>query len=225
MAEVLRTGARSVLRLDPALHPADVAALADAGLTAYHAARKAVPLLHPGTHVVVIGAGGLGHIGVQVLSALTATEIIVVDRSRAALDLVLEYGAHHVVDTRSADPVAAVQELTGGSGAPGARVVLDFVGERGTEAQGIGMLAPGGSYFSIGYGGHVDVPTIDLISKEINVIGNLVGSYNDLDELMNLAARGMVRLHTRAYPLDAVHEAIDDLESGRLVGRGILLPG
>ncbi|MGW5363978.1 NAD(P)-dependent alcohol dehydrogenase [Actinopolymorpha pittospori] len=228
MAELLRTGARSVLRLDPALRPAEVAALADAGLTAYHAVRKAVPLLHPGSHVVVIGAGGLGHIGVQVLVALTAAEIIVVDRSRAALDLVLEYGAHHVVDTRSTDPVAAVLEVirgAGAHGAQGAHVVLDFVGERGTEAQGIAMLRPAGSYFSIGYGGHVDVPTIDLVSKEINVVGNLVGSYNDLDELMNLTARGLVRLRTRTYPLDAVQDAIDDLESGRLVGRAILVPG
>lgn len=80
MAELLRTNARSVVKLDEGLPPADVAALADAGLTAYHAVRKAVPLLYPGTHVVVIGAGGLGHIGLQALVALTPAEITVVDR-------------------------------------------------------------------------------------------------------------------------------------------------
>ena len=67
MAQLLRTGARAVVKIDPKLQPADVAALADAGLTAYHAVRKAVPLLYPGTACVVIGAGGLGHIGIQVL--------------------------------------------------------------------------------------------------------------------------------------------------------------
>src|SRR5699024_1811971 len=87
MAELLRTNARSVVKLDEGLPPADVAALADAGLTAYHAVRKAVPLLHPGTHVVVIGAGGLGHIGLQALVALTPAEITVVDRSPEALGL------------------------------------------------------------------------------------------------------------------------------------------
>ena len=76
----------------------------------------------------------------------------------------------------------------------------------------------------MGYGENVDVPTIDLISAEINIIGNLVGSYNDLDELMTLAAQGRVTLHTRTYPLTAVNEAIDDLEAGRLQGRGILVP-
>src|SRR5215472_11747850 len=81
MAEYLLTSARACVRLDPKTQPADVAALADAGITAYHAVRKAIPMLYPGTTAVVIGAGGLGHIGVQCLAALTATRIIVVDRN------------------------------------------------------------------------------------------------------------------------------------------------
>jgi len=105
-----------------------------------------------------------------------------------------------------------------------AHVVLDFVGEQGAEARGLAMTRRAGSYFVIGYGGRVDIPTIDLISTERNIIGNLVGSYNDLDELMILAAQGRVRLHTRTYPLAAVNEAMDDLEAGRLQGRGILVP-
>jgi NAD+-dependent secondary alcohol dehydrogenase Adh1 len=220
MAELLKTHARSVVKLASSLQPADVAALADAGLTAYHAVRKAVPLLYPGTQVVTIGAGGLGHIGIQCLLSLTSAEIIVVDRSEAALKLAGELGAHHTVlaDGTHRD---AVLDLTGGQGA---HVVIDFVGEGGTEAEGIQMLRRAGSYFVVGYGGHVDIPTIDIISTEINVIGNLVGTYNDLDELMALAARDKVRLHTRTYPLDAVNEAMDDLESGRLQGRGILVP-
>src|SRR5690625_6810127 len=75
MAEQLRTNARAVVKLDESLEPADVAALADAGLTAYHAVRKARTHLMPGTHAVVIGAGGLGHIGIQVLKALTASTV------------------------------------------------------------------------------------------------------------------------------------------------------
>src|SRR5258708_6663036 len=66
-AELVKTNARAVLRLDESLEPADVAALADAGLTAYHAVRKAAGTLRPGAKVVVIGAGGLGHIGIQAL--------------------------------------------------------------------------------------------------------------------------------------------------------------
>jgi NAD+-dependent secondary alcohol dehydrogenase Adh1 len=221
MAELLLTSARSCVKLDPGLQPADVAALADAGLTAYHAVRKAVPLLYPGTTCVVIGAGGLGHIGIQCLLAMTATRVVVVDRNQAALDLATSLGAHHVV-LADGGPLDTVLELTDGKGA---QVVLDFVGEQGSEAIGLAMTRRAGSYYVIGYGGRVDVPTLDLISTERNVIGNLVGSYNDLEELMVLAAQGKVVLHTRQYPLDAVNDAIDDLDAGRLQGRGILVPG
>ncbi|GAB2658083.1 NAD(P)-dependent alcohol dehydrogenase [Saccharopolyspora gloriosae] len=221
MAELLRTNARSVVKLDDGLEPADVAALADAGLTAYHAVRKAVPLLYPGTHVVMIGAGGLGHIGLQSLVALSPAEITVVDRSPEALALAAELGAHHTV-AADGNHVDAVRDITGGKGA---HVVLDFVGENGTEADGVAMTRDAGSYFVIGYGGRVDVPTIDIISREINVIGNLVGSYNDLDELMTLTAQGKVSLRTRTYPLDAALDALDDLDAGRIPGgRAILVP-
>jgi NAD+-dependent secondary alcohol dehydrogenase Adh1 len=86
------------------------------------------------------------------------------------------------------------------------------------------MLRRAGSYFVIGYGGALNVPTIDIISTEINFVGNLVGTYNDLSELMILAAQGQVVLHTQTYPLDAVNDAMDDLDGGRLQGRGILIP-
>lgn len=221
MADLLHTNARSVVKLDPTLQPADVAALADAGLTAYHAVRKAVPLLYPGTKVLVIGAGGLGHIGVQCLVAMTAAEIIVLDKSKEALKLCEGYGAHHTV-LADGKHIDKVNDLTNGEGA---HVVMDFVGEKGTEGEGWGLTRRAGSYYSIGYGGKVDIPTIDIISTERNVIGNLVGSYNDLDELMTLAAQGKVKLHTKTYPLDAVNDAMDDLDNGRLQGRGILVPG
>jgi NAD+-dependent secondary alcohol dehydrogenase Adh1 len=221
MADYLLTGARSVVKLDSSLQPADVAALADAGLTAYHAVKNAVPLLYPGTTALVIGAGGLGHIGVQTLKALTPTTIIVLDRNQAALDLVSVYGADHTVlaDDRSGEKIL---EITDGHGA---EVVFDFVAEQGAEALGWNLTRRAGSHFIIGYGGTVNVPAIDIISTERNIIGNLVGSYNDLAELMVLAAQGKVELHTRTYPLDAVNAAMDDLDAGRLHGRGILVPG
>jgi NAD+-dependent secondary alcohol dehydrogenase Adh1 len=220
MAEYLLTTARATVKLAPSLQPADVAALADAGLTAYHAVKKAVPLLYPGTTALVIGAGGLGHIGVQTLKALTPATIIVVDRNQAALDLVRGYGADHTV-VADDNAAATVRELTEGHGA---EVVFDFVAEQGAEKLGWDLTRRAGSHYIIGYGGTVEVPTIDIISSERNIIGNLVGSYNDLAELMALTAQGKVQLHTRTYPLDAVNDAMDDLDSGRLQGRGILVP-
>lgn len=219
-AEFQKTGVRSVVKLEPSLEPKDVAALADAGLTAYHAAKKAAGILYPGTKAVVIGAGGLGHIAIQSLKALTPAEIIVVDRSEPALKLAEQVGANHTV-LADGTQVQQVEELTDGNGA---EAVIDFVGEKGAVEDGVAMLRRAGSYFIIGYGGALNVPTIDIISTEINFVGNLVGTYNDLSELMTLAAQGKVVLHTQTYPLDAVNDAMDDLDGGRLQGRGILVP-
>jgi len=220
MAEYLLTSARACVKLDPATRPQDVAALADAGITAYHAVRKALPLLYPGTTCVVIGAGGLGHIGVQCLAALTATTIIVVDSNPEALKLAEQLGAHHTV-VADGSQLQQVADLTGGAGA---EVVLDFVAEQGAEHDGWAMTGRAGSYFVIGYGGTVTVPTLDIISNERNIIGNIVGTYNELAELMALAQAGKVTLHTRTYPLGAAVEAIDDLDAGRVRGRAILVP-
>jgi NAD+-dependent secondary alcohol dehydrogenase Adh1 len=221
MATYLKTGARAVVKIDPKLQPADVAALADAGLTAYHAVKKAVPLLYPGTSCVVIGAGGLGHIAIQVLAALSSTNVIVIDRSPEALKFAKTIGADHGV-VADGTQVDQVKELTGGNGA---EVVLDFVGEEGAEKDAWAMTRRAGSHFVIGYGGRVEVPTIEIISTERNVIGNMVGTYNDLAELMALAAQGKVTLHTKPYPLEAANDAITDLDEGRLPGaRAILIP-
>ena len=220
MAEYMLTSARACVTLDPQTRPQDVAALADAGITAYHAVKKAIPLLYPGSTCVVIGAGGLGHIGIQCLAALTATTIIVVDRNADALKLAEQLGAHHTI-VADGGQVAAVSDLTGGLGA---EVVLDFVAEQGAEADGFAMTRPAGSYFVIGYGGTLHIPTLDIISTERNIIGNIVGTYNDLAELMALAQAGKVTLHTRTYPLEDAQEAIAELDAGRVRGRAILVP-
>ncbi|MQA03374.1 MAG: alcohol dehydrogenase catalytic domain-containing protein [Streptosporangiales bacterium] len=220
MAEYLLTSARACILLNPSTKPADVAALADAGITAYHAVRKAVPSLFPGTVCVVNGVGGLGHVGLQVLSALTATTVVAIDRNPDALELAATLGADYTV-LADGKQVDAVLDLTGGNGA---EVVLDFVAEQGAQQDAFAMTRRGGSHYVIGYGSNIDVPTIDIISTERNVIGNLVGTYNDLAELMVLAQAGKVTLHTRAYPLDAALDALADLDAGRVRGRAILIP-
>src|ERR671926_59830 len=219
MAEYLRTTARACVKLDPDTNPADVAALADAGITAYHAVRKAVPRLWPGTTAVVQGAGGLGHIGIQALAALCATRIVVVDRNPDALELARQIGADETV-VADGDHVAAVQELTGG----GADVVLDFVAEQGAEMDGWYMTGPAGSYFVIGYGGRPPKPTPDLVPREEKIVGNRVSTYTDLAELMVLAQAGKVTLHTQQYPLDRAVDALRDLDAGKVRGRAILVP-
>ena len=220
MAALLKTTARSIVKLDPSLAPKDIAALADAGLTAYHAVKKAVSILYPGTKAVVIGAGGLGHIGIQCLKALTPAEIIVVDRSAEALALAHTWGADHTVLV-DGQQVANVKDITNGLGA---EAIIDFVGEGGALEDGICMLRRAGSYYVIGYGGKLTIPTIDVVGNEMNFVGNLVGTYTDLVELMTLTAQGKVTLHTATYPLAAANDAIHHLETGTLRGRAVLVP-
>ena len=219
-AEYLLSSERSLIKLPKSLAPKDVAPYTDAGLTAYRAAKKASRHLLPGEYAVCIGAGGLGHIGIQVLRALCAAEVIVVDRSAAALELAKECGAHHTVlaDDGAVDSVMA---LTGGHGA---EAVIDFVGEGEAVAQGLAMTRNGGTYYIVGYGGKIELPTIDMITSEKSIVGNLVGTYPELVELMALADRGLVNLATREYRLADANQALLDLHHGKIKGRAVLIP-
>jgi len=218
-AEYLRTGARTLVALPEGIEPAAMAPHADAGLTAYRAVRKAKAVLQAGQCVAVFGAGGLGHIGVQLLKAMTSAKVIVIDPSPAARDLAASVGADVTLDADGA--AETVLEATGGRGAD---VVLDFVGEKGTPALAIEIIRQGGTYLLVGYGGELQVPTMLLILKELTIIGNLVGSYGDLSELIALAAAGHVELHTVPYDLEAAPQALDDLDNGRVRGRAVLIP-
>ena len=146
--------------------------------------------------------------------------MIVLDPNEAALALARNLGADQTVAV-DGKHVDTVLELTGGTGA---EAVIDFVGEKGATKDGVAMLRDAGSYFVIGYGENLDVPTIDIISREITFVGNLVGTYKDLAELTTLTAQGKVTLETRTYPLEGINDAIADLDGGRLQGRGILIP-
>jgi NAD+-dependent secondary alcohol dehydrogenase Adh1 len=219
-AELLRTGERSLIKLPKSLAPKDVAPYTDAGLTAYRAAKKASRHLLPGEYAVVIGAGGLGHIGIQVLSALCAAEIIVIDRSDMALQLAKECGAHHLVKGDGTE-VEQVMELTAGHGA---EAVIDFVGEGDAVAKGLAMTRNAGAYYIVGYGGKIELPTLDMITTEKSIIGNLVGTYPELIELMALADRGLVHLATREYKLRDANQALHDLHHGKIKGRAVLIP-
>jgi NAD+-dependent secondary alcohol dehydrogenase Adh1 len=219
-AELLKTSERAVVKLPRTLAPKDVAPYADAGLTAYHAGKKAAVNLVPGDYAVVIGVGGLGHIGVQVLRALTAATIVAVDRSETALKLAEESGADHVVKADGGE-LDRVLSLTEGMGA---QVVIDFVGEGDSVAKGLKMTRNAGYYYIVGYGGKVEISTMDMIVSEKSIVGNLVGTYPDLVELMALADRGRVKLATKEYRLAEANAALHDLKNGHVKGRAVLIP-
>ncbi len=219
-AEALATSVRNLVKLPATLAPKDVAPYADAGLTAYHVAKKAARELVAGQYCVVIGAGGLGHIGIQCLKAMCAADIIVVDRSDLSLGLARECGADHLVKAGEG-ALEAVLSLTSGNGA---EAVIDFVGEHGTTSLGLAMTRAMGNYYIVGYGENITIPAVDMIITERNIIGNLVGTWAELNELMSLADRGLVKLAVQEYGLKQANEALHDLHAGRIKGRAVLVP-
>ncbi len=223
-AEYVRTSARAAVLLPHDLSPADVAPLGCAGITAYHAVKLALPLATPGTSTVVLGAGGLGHIAIQALRALSQTQIIVVDRNAQALSRAREWGADHVVHVRGdGGHVGDVIALTGGDGA---QVVIDLIGEGGIENDALSMVGTRGTDIMVGFGGKLVVNNIleEVLFPEKNLAGVLCGSYVELVELVALVQRRAVRLATTIYPLEAINDALRAMEEGRTRGRALLVP-
>ncbi len=217
-ADFVLVDERSLLRLPDGVEPAAVAPHADAGLTAYHAVRRLAHLSVPGTTAAVIGVGGVGHIALQLLHELGASSTIAIETDPRRRALATELGAGEVLD--GAGSVAAVRELTG----RGADLVFDFVGTDQSHADSIAMLARGGTYSVIGYGGTVSAPSGPLVGNEHAVIGNLVGSWIDLYELMQLHAAGKIVLKTEMHPLDSVNDVLAKLRDGEITGRAVLVP-
>ena len=215
-ADFVLVSERSLLRLPDGVEPAAVAPHADAGLTAYHAVRRVAHRLVPGSTAVVLGVGGVGHIALQLVRELGSSAVIAVDTDERRRRLAAELGADDVLD--GAD---AVREATNGRGAD---VVFDFVGTDQTHADSTAMLARGGTYSVIGYGGTISIPSGALVVDEHSVVGNLVGTWVDLYELLELHVAGKVMLKTELHPLDSVNDVLAKLHDGEVTGRAVLVP-
>ncbi len=220
-AEYVVVSERSVLKLPDGVEPVDVAPHADAGVTAYHAVKRVAHLAVPGATAVVLGVGGVGHVGLQLLRELGSGALVAaVDPSPQRRALAAGLGADAVFD--SGEVVEAIRDLTGGRGAD---LVIDFVGTDQTHAAGTGMLARGGTYSIVGFGGTLSLPSAAMVGNELTAMANLVGSWIDLWEVMQLHARGKLTLKTETHRLEDVNDVLDMLREGAVTGRAVLVPG
>ncbi|MFT4922663.1 MAG: D-arabinose 1-dehydrogenase-like Zn-dependent alcohol dehydrogenase [Haloarculaceae archaeon] len=220
-ADYLLTSERSVIPLPDGVDPIDIAPHADAGITAYHAAKKAVDELNPGDHAVVIGIGGLGHIGVQCLDAMSAATITAVDLKDSALALAEDLGVDHTVNPGDEDVRDFLDGVTDGTGAT---QVLDFVGADVTTEYAPDITAAGGDHHIIGYGGHIHEPAQALVNGEFSFVGNIVGRFAELQELVALVEQGAVDLHTSRYDLGNINTVAEQLEHREIDGRAVITP-
>jgi propanol-preferring alcohol dehydrogenase len=221
MAEyMLVPHARHVVPLPEGLDPVAAAPLTDAGLTPYHAIRRSWQKLGPTSTAVVIGVGGLGHVGVQILKATTATRVIAVDTREEALKLGAEFGA----DLTMLSGEDTAQEIRRATGGRGADVVLDFVGVDVTLALGAAAARTVGDLTIVGIGGGTLPVSYFGVPYEVSVQTTYWGSRPELVEVLDLGARGLVRPKSSTFRLDEAVVAYRKMRDGTLEGRAVVVP-
>jgi propanol-preferring alcohol dehydrogenase len=202
------------------LDPREAAPLSDAALTPYHAIKGSLHLLHPGSTAVVIGVGGLGHMAVQILAALSPARIVAVDVSAEKLALAREAGAAETLASDEATP-DAIRELTGGRGA---ELVLDIVGADATIELGRQALGYEGRLVVIGLAGGKLTYEWSALPWGAQLTTTYWGTAVELMEVLELARQGKIRARTERFPLDAAEEAYARLREGRIEGRAVICP-
>lgn len=202
------------------LDPVENVSLTDAGLTPYHAIKTSLPKLGAGTYAVVIGTGGLGHVGIQILRALSGAQIIALDVTDEKLELAKHVGAHHTVisDEHAAD---AIREITGGLGV---QAVFDFVGAGPTMATAVAVAAPDADVTIVGIGGGTVEVGFGTVAFDVAVRIPYWGSRSELIEVLDLARAGQVEVATQRYSLDDGPKAYEALAAGTVRGRAVIVP-
>lgn len=218
-AEFLVTSPRSLIRLPDDADLARYAPLSDAGLTAYRACRRTLPYVSPGETVLVIGAGGVGHLVVQILLAIGGVEVLVVEPRAASRELVQAHGAREASSPEDAARMLAARAVGGVAAA------IDVVGDDASAELGITSLRTGGTYTCIGVGGDVRIPTVQLVEPEIRIQGSFTGSFTDLLEVSRLTDLGAVVPEVVSYDLEDAPTALAELRSGAVLGRAVLVAG
>ena len=226
---VLADAPRDLVRLE-SLDPVVAGPLMDAGATSYHAVRRVLPRLVPGSTAVVIGVGGLGGFAVQLLRALTPAEVIAVDPNPGRLAVATELGAHRVIagvdgTDSAAGSVATAAALRDATGGEGAHAVLDFVGVDDTIATGVASVRSFGALALVGAGGGTFArPWFGGLPRDAEIFTFQGSSIADAHEVVRLAEAGLIRSEVDLFPLADVAAAYQRLDRGELRGRAVVTP-
>jgi len=202
------------------LDPVAAAPLSDAALTPYHAIQRSPHQLRPNGAAVVIGVGGIGHMAVQLLRALSEVRVVAVDLREAALGLAQEAGAHAVVGAAGLTAAGLREEV----GAAGATLVLDCVASDETLRLAAGVVAPGGDIVYVGRGGGVLPVRPGDVPFECSVYLPTWGTIAELAEVVALARAGAIHTEAQRLTLDDALEGYRRLQRGDVVGRAVAVP-
>lgn len=202
------------------LDPVRSVPLTDAGLTPYHAIKTSLPRLVGGSTAVVIGAGGLGHVAIQLLRALSPARVVALDVAPEKLELAAEVGAHTTLMSDERAP-AAVKELTGGRGA---EAVFDFVGAPATVALASACAGVESDVTIVGIGGGSAQVGFGVTPYDAAFRAPYWGTRAELIEVLALARAGSVAVHVETYSLAEAPKAYERLRAGRVRGRAVIVP-
>ena len=203
------------------LDPCEAAPLSDAALTSYHAVKRSIHLLGAGSTAVVIGAGGLGQMAIQVLRALSgATTVIAVDTSAEKLEIAKKMGADECLLSGDA-AVTRIKDITRGHGA---ELVLDMVGVNPTlnMAAQVGRVL--GHLTIVGLGSAALPVNFRSPKHECSVASPYWGYITELMEVVTLAQTGKIKMLVEHFPLEKAPEAYHLLHDGKIKGRAVITP-
>ena len=203
------------------LDPDAAASLACSGLTAFTAVRKA--LTNNPENILIVGAGGLGLMGVQITNALTKANIICADLDDEKLNSAKKLGATHIINTKQSD---AVKEIMSICNEKGVDSIIDFVNAPPTVKMDLSLIRKRGNIILVGlFGGSVELPLVSVPLKAITIQGAYTGNYNDMVELIKLAQRGVINpIVSKHYKLDDANIALNDLKNRKIIGRAVINP-
>lgn len=209
--------------------PDAATSLACSALTAYTAIKKANA--DSPEFLVIVGAGGLGLMGIQIAKAITKSKIICVDLDDKRLETAKKLGANFVVNSNVIGSVAtgsgdAAQKIISLCNNKGADSVIDFVNAPNTAKMGLAVLRKRGNLILVGlFGGSLDISLVTIPLKAITIQGAYTGNYNDMLELIDLAKKGIIKpVISKRYSLDEANQALHDLKDRKIIGRAVINP-
>jgi len=202
------------------LDPREAAPLTDAALTPYHAVVRSLDRLHPGSTAVVIGVGGLGHMAVQIIKAISPASVIAVDTDQTKLDLATEVGA----DAALLPDAAAIEAIRDRTSGLGAELVIDMVGADSTLEFASQVAGVRSHLTVVGLAGGTLPFAFGALPFECSVALPYWGSAIELMEVLELARQDKISVHTHQFSLDEAPLAYERLRAGKLTGRAVICP-
>ncbi|MGY5142146.1 MAG: alcohol dehydrogenase [Nitrosopumilus sp.] len=203
------------------VNPDSATSLACSGLTAYTAIKKANH--NSPEFILIIGAGGLGLMGVQIAKAITKAKVLCVDLDDQKLSTAKEMGADFIFNSKDEDVVQKIISTCNGKGADS---IVDFVNAPPTVKTALAVIRKRGNLVLVGlFGGSIELSLVTIPLKSIIIQGAYTGNYNDMVELLDLARKNIINpVISKRYSLDDANTALNDLKNRKIIGRAVINP-